>query len=276
MDFPIKISGINASESIPKINEPTYFIILINGDASFSLDFNGYDIQGKNILFLSPYQLLNWRSKNLNSIRFLQFHGDFYCIEYHKAEVACNGILFNNIYDRPYISVNSLFFEEISALFDKVEKIGDTIVNYDLPIVRSYLQLILALCSKEKQIENKHIEIPDSNSDIINFREILDKHFTASKSVSFYAEMYGLSVNAFSKKVKRHYGKVPSKLIQERLTLEAKKLLHLTYKSVKEISSELGFEDEFYFSRYFKKEIGVSPKTFREDVGISIVTKKSM
>lgn len=276
MDFAIRISGFGAPESIPKINEPTYFIVLIDGDASFSLDFNEYDIQGQNILFLSPYQLLNWGSTNLKSIRFLQFHGDFYCIEYHKAEVACNGILFNNIYDKPYIAVNNIFFKEISTLFDKVEKIGETIANYDLSVVRSYLQLILALSSREKQIDTKNIKMVSNKSDILNFKATLDTYFATSKSVAFYAEQYSMSVSAFSKKVKKHYGKVPSKLIQERLTLEAKKLLHLTYKSIKEISAELGFEDEFYFSRYFKKEVGVSPKTFRENVGISIVADKSM
>lgn len=276
MDFTIKISCFGASESIPIINEPTYFIALIDGDSSFSLDFNEYDIQGKNVLFLSPYQQLNWGSKNLKSIRFLQFHGDFYCIEYHKAEVACNGILFNNIYDKPYIAVNNILFDEISTLFDKVQKNGNAGTNYDLSVVRSYLQLILALSSREKQIDSKNIKILSNKSDILNFKAMLDTSFATSKSVSFYAEQYGLSVNVFSKKVKKHYGKVPSKLIQERLTLEAKKLLHLTYKSIKEISAELGFEDEFYFSRYFKKEVGVSPKTFREKVGISIVAEKSM
>ena len=57
------------------------------------------------------------------------------------------------------------------------------------------------------------------------------------------------------------------------MILEAKKLLHLTYKSIKEIAQELDFEDEFYFSRYFKKEVGLSPKQFRDSVGISIVAK---
>lgn len=62
-------------------------------------------------------------------------------------------------------------------------------------------------------------------------------------------------------------------MIQERIALEAKKLIHLTHKPIKEIAQELNFEDEFYFSRYFKKEVGVSPKKFREEVGISIVAK---
>ena len=73
--------------------------------------------------------------------------------------------------------------------------------------------------------------------------------------------------------MKKIFGKTPSKIIQERLVLEAKKLLHLSYKSIKEIASELNFEDEFYFSRYFKKEVGLSPKKFRDEVGISVVAK---
>ncbi|KKX52224.1 helix-turn-helix domain-containing protein [Sphingobacterium sp. IITKGP-BTPF85] len=50
-------------------------------------------------------------------------------------------------------------------------------------------------------------------------------------------------------------------------------MLHLTYLSVKEIAAKLQFEDEFYFSRYFKKNVGISPSGFRERVGISIVAK---
>jgi len=62
-----------------------------------------------------------------------------------------------------------------------------------------------------------------------------------------------ISPNTLSKKLKLEFGKPPSQLIQERVILEAKKLIHLTRKSIKEIASELNFEDEFYFSKYFKK-----------------------
>lgn len=80
-------------------------------------------------------------------------------------------------------------------------------------------------------------------------------------------------MSAFNKQVKKQLGKAPSQLIAERLILEAKRLLHLTHKSIKEIASELGFEDRFYFSRFFKKEVGVAPKIFRQQVGISIAAQ---
>ena len=113
-----------------------------------------------------------------------------------------------------------------------------------------------------------------------DFQKLLEDHFITERNVSFYASALCLTPDSFSKKIKALLGKTPNKLIQERVVLEAKKLLHLTYKSIKEVAFELNFEDEFYFSRFFKKNVGLSPKHFRKKVGISIVaqpkTEKSM
>lgn len=255
-------------------NEPYYFVILFEGSASFSINFTRYTSTGETLVFLAPYQLLEWHESNTSIIRVLRFHGDFYCVEYHKKEVSCNGILFNNIYARPFVSISAHIFKEITDIFHKIEKFGAPIHDYDLSILKSYLQLILALSSREKQVKPDHISLTSgAHASLSDFPVLLEEHFLASKSVSFFAKHYSLSVDAFSKKIKALFHKPPSQLIRERLVLEAKKLLHLTYKSIKEIADELGFEDEFYFSRYFKKEVGVSPKTFRRTVGISIVAK---
>lgn len=276
MNSPIDIAHFDAS-AFRTMNEPYYFIVLLDGEVSFSVDFNDYAGTGKNILFLSPYQLLALGSNALKDARMLRFHGDFYCIEYHKKEVACNGILFNNIYEKPFISVSESFFDEISDLFDRIQALAGSTADYDVSIVRSYLQLVLALSNKQKQLATRPDKpLPAGKTDALDFQALLDAHYGSAKSVQFYAAQCHLSVDAFSKKVKNRYGKTPSKLIRERLALEAKKLLHLTHKSVKEIAHELGFEDGYYFSRYFKKEVGVSPNIFRKRVGISIVADLSM
>lgn len=102
---------------------------------------------------------------------------------------------------------------------------------------------------------------------------MLEKHFANVREPSFYAGKLKMSPSSFSKKIKLQFGKTPTQLIQERVVLEAKKLLHLTKKSVKEVAAELHFDDEHYFSRYFKNEVGIAPTQFREEVGISVVAK---
>jgi AraC-like DNA-binding protein len=81
-----------------------------------------------------------------------------------------------------------------------------------------------------------------------------------------------ISTKALNKASKAHFNKTLSDLIAERRIIEAKRELYLTSKAVKEIAFELGYEDEFYFSRYFKKKVGVSPQVFRDKVGFDKAT----
>lgn len=73
-----------------------------------------------------------------------------------------------------------------------------------------------------------------------------------------------ISAKALGKLVKSHWGRTLTELIRERLLKHAKwQLLH-TLRPVKEVAWEVGFADEFYFSRLFKKATGMSPSAFRE------------
>lgn len=254
-----------------------YGIFCFHGEGSFEVDSIPYQFRGNVILFLSPYQNFKWLGTDITAIRLLQFHGDYYCIEYHKKEVACNGLLFNNIYSNPHILVSTEVFKEIALIFKKVEREKEAHHSFSEAIIKSYIQLILALCSKEK---SKHAENMESDAirdkHLVEFQELLEKHYKTERSQLFYASKLAITGNGLSKKIKKEYGKTFTQLISERVILEAKKLLHLTYRSIKEIASELNFDDEFYFSRYFKKATGLSPLHYRERVGISIMAKKSM
>ncbi|MBL1407144.1 helix-turn-helix domain-containing protein [Sphingobacterium faecale] len=252
-----------------------YQILLFDQEAIVQIDFIPYVIPPQSILFLSPYQHLSFTGDITVQTQRLRFHGDYYCIEYHKKEVACNGILFNNIYVQPYVTVPLPLFHQIEEIFLKIENEIKPIYQHSDAIIKAYLQLILALCSKEKKSIMKDflpLELQD-NTLAYQFQRELERAFRQQKTVVYYADQAHLSVDRFSKKIKQQLGKPPSTLIQERTILEAKKMLHLTYLPIKEIAEQLHFHDEHYFSRYFKKHVGISPSQYREQVGISIVAK---
>lgn len=252
-----------------------YNIFLLEGRGKVSVDLAEYTFEGKVALFTSPYQIIYFDTDQPIQTRRLQFHGDFYCIEYHKKEVACNGLLFNNIYEQPYINLETEDYIEMDYILGKLITEIDNTDSYSKSVVKAYLQLILALCSKIKSKDIVVYEEKNKHHPLMNFKTLLENNFHQERQPSFYAAQMGLSPNNFSKICKQHFLKTPSELIHERVILESKKLIHLSYKSMKEIAAELHFDDENYFSRYFKKHTKITPTAFRENVGISIVADLS-
>ncbi|WP_407509734.1 AraC family transcriptional regulator [Elizabethkingia anophelis] len=272
----IQINHITTETNQDPQHKAFYQVFLIQSPTKVVVDFTTYEITTPALLFLSPYQHITWVGKSSEIITQILFHGDFYCIEYHKQEVACNGLLFNNIYLLPYVGLTPESFQEIEGIILKIEKELNNHSDFSEALIKAYLQVILALSSKVKKSyieDNTAMVLPVENYEGSEFQKLLEENFSQEKSVNFYAEKLCLNTDTFSKKIKKQLGKTPSVFIQERIVLESKKLLHLTRLSIKEIAVQLNFQDEHYFSRYFKKNVGVSPSEFRTKTGISIVAE---
>lgn len=247
-------------------------VVLKYGSGTFSADFGSFQVDGPTIIFATPLQTIQLKG-TFKGLTVLQFHGDYYCIEYHKKEVACNGILFNNIYTAPAIALTKdtlTFFQRVlDDLYAElsVAKPADSVIT-------SFIQVLLAKATSIKVAVS--IEPPKCDEKMEMFRQLVDKNFISLRKPAAYAKLLHLSPDTLTKRCKQYFRKTPSELIRERMILEAKKRLHLTRTSIKEIAHALQFEDEHYFSRFFKKVTKVSPLMFRQKTGISMVADLSI
>jgi len=101
------------------------------------------------------------------------------------------------------------------------------------------------------------------------FIELLHKNINTEHQVSGYASMLNISPNHLNKTIKLITQKSPSVWIRESLINEAKVLLFQTDLSIQEIASELGIDDQSYFTRLFKKQEGITPIAYREMIDLS-------
>ncbi|MFT4969572.1 MAG: AraC family transcriptional activator of pobA [Chitinophagales bacterium] len=94
----------------------------------------------------------------------------------------------------------------------------------------------------------------------------LSLNFSQEHSLSFYTDFLAISQEKLNKICQEKLNKTPSELIQERILLEAKRLLFHSHLSIKEIAFALGYEDPSYFNRLFKLKIEQTPASFRSNI----------
>jgi AraC-like DNA-binding protein len=93
---------------------------------------------------------------------------------------------------------------------------------------------------------------------------VLEQHSQPNENLSTVAKKFGLSYETFRKKFRLRFGISPQQYRARALTQKAMVLLNQDNLSVKETASRLGFCDEFYFSRAFRKVTGRSPSSFQK------------
>jgi len=187
---------------------PVYTVFFIpEGAGTYHADFGVFHFKGPVLLFSTPLQVIHLQECQFINCKMLQFHGDFYCIEFHREEVSCNGLLFNNIYIDPVVVLSGkeagLFGSILTDLNDELNEAVPSEI-----ILRAYLQLFLAKSSsvKIKAIaENK--DKPEKDEQMDRFRKLVDEHFLTLHKPSEYAELLAMTPDNLTKRSTRYFKK---------------------------------------------------------------------
>ena len=247
------------------VQQNAYSIYWIQeGSGTYNIDFEQYQFTDNVLFFLSPGQVFTVDSELIKTAYKLTFARDFYCIQTHDAEVACNGILFNNIYETPFVKPCAKETAKLNFILESLveEFQQNETAQYDM--LQSYLKQFIISAVRVKK-EN-HVIKEDTETRLFkDFSLLVEMNYKTLHAVTDYATRLGLSPKSITKHFQKLGAKTPSDFIKSRILLEAKRLLIYTDKTVKEIAFELGFNDPAYFTRFFTKAILKSPLQFKKD-----------
>ena len=95
------------------------------------------------------------------------------------------------------------------------------------------------------------------------FLDLLRENCSTERSVEFYAQKMGITPKYLSLILKKKSGRNASKLIDEAVVYEAKRLLKYSGLSINEIATKLNFASQSFFGKYFKQRVGVSPSRYK-------------
>jgi AraC family transcriptional activator of pobA len=127
---------------------------------------------------------------------------------------------------------------------------------------------ILVLALRSAALHARPVSKPGQHvSTVARFRERIERCFRFRETIATHARALGVSETALRVACARVAGSSPAQLIDERALLEAKRSLLYTNLTISEIAFSIGFSDPAYFSRFFMRNIGISPRTFRETKG---------
>ncbi|WP_448103528.1 helix-turn-helix domain-containing protein [Pedobacter panaciterrae] len=274
-NLSFKVFEFDNSSYFDHIQRNNYFtlIIITSGEGLAKVDLCEYPFEENTLFAFYPYQPFMLISEGTLVGISIQFHHDFFCIYRHHKEIAANGILFNNIYEQPFITLDENAKTKLLTIVREiVAELRTDALRKDEVLV-SYLKIFLVLATRikiqQQSIQETNPLMGKQLAIVQNLRNAIEENFRIMHSASDYADMLHVTPIALARVTKNHFNKTLSDLITERIIVEAKRELYLTDKTVKEIAYELGYEDEYYFSRVFKVKTEISPQFYRDTIGFN-------
>lgn len=262
-----KIEALDPFKQPCRLNATTIFIC-VGGTIDGTVNLKEYKITAGSVLVV--------------------FAGDVICVTSAK-DVEAYAILIS----QPYIDELKIDFKKRVEIFINVRTNANFSVPHEaLTILRPYYQLfknsiennvseideiirglvtsflytIISIVKQYSLLQSASTEIPRNQQIFDKFISLLMRYHCFQHSVKFYAEKLNLTPKYLSFAIKEYSGKGALEWINEYVLLEAKMMLHNSDISIKEIAYSLNFITQSAFGKYFKQQMGMSPKAYRINI----------
>lgn len=220
------------------------------GSGTHYVDFNQYAIAPGTIIFISPGQIHSFDTKHDQEGYVLKI-----CAELFDDFVSLSCV---TVQDKDSAALEML----VAAMQEELKK-EDSLGHREA--LHALVKLFVIMVRRSYAGMNPSAPNPHkvSYKAFLNFRKLIEENYCRLHTVKDYASLLNVSSKTLTLYVNECSKYSPLELINNRIILEAKRLLRYSVLSVKEIAFRLGFEDPSYFAKFFKRLVKQSPADYR-------------
>ena len=252
-EFKVEYEVVNNSNvEVPFSHRHFFYAVywMHEGDGTHVIDFEEYEIRPDRVFFIKPEQVHFLHGRAHLKYSALQFTEDF-MMPYLFAGQKDIAV---------YKDLSQAETERIEVLFKQLQTESVSNLPNSNSVIQSEINTLL--------LELERMSIPAPNTSVIpdilrKYKDLIDKDFVKERQVRNYAGRLGISPNYLNVLARKHLGKSALEMINERVVLEVKRMLIRTEYDISEIAYKLGFNELSYFSRFFKRQTGMTPLRFR-------------
>ncbi|SFB98912.1 AraC-type DNA-binding protein [Flagellimonas taeanensis] len=255
----IALKDLNQFKAAAESHRDNYHLFFLQekGTTSIEIDFHTYTIKPTAVIYIHPNQVHRMLAIKNTTVSVWAVKTETLNREYLA--------LLEDITPTKPLSLKKEAFSIISETVSLCIKLSERNHEklYQSPLKDSCNTLV-ALVVSQYLAQSKSVDKLSRFEFITkSFKSLLEANFCTVKKPTDYAQTLNISTAYLNECVKKATGYSVSHHIQQRVVLEAKRMLYHSNKSVKEIATQLGYEDYAYFSRLFKKITVVTPSAFR-------------
>jgi AraC family transcriptional regulator, transcriptional activator of pobA len=238
-----------------------FVLALIKGKGNHEIDFVANPVEDGSLFVMHPGQVHRLMLKAGSEGYLMEFTKDFYPSNMKSHRELLDQATTNNQCqligpgaERIHVVLHTIFQE-----YSRKEDGYDKIIKASLSI------FMVELIRQKKPASSQAKDIDYQQERLQEFLELLQRDISKKKQVSQYTDQLNLSYFQLNSITKTLLGKSAAQVIDDHILLESKRYLLATTNHVNQIAYHLGYEDDAYFIRFFKKHTGQTPETFRKN-----------
>lgn len=257
---PIAVYELAAHPELSRSRRVMRYVLIYcrTGSLTMMVDERAFRLGAGDVITITSGQIHSLVSTEKADAMVLEFTLDFFCKDDKDIELIFHNGLFCHFAMNEVIAVDRELAEH--QLLQIAGELQQQPYQYQIS-VRSRIELLLVAINRAKVARGDEIWKPDAL--FLKFLESVRNNFEHNFSVAQHADRLATTEAKLNDLARQHAGKTAQNVIFGLVASEAKRMLAYHNFTVKEVAHKLGFNDPFYFSNFFKKHTGVSPKAYQ-------------